>query len=79
MQYTHPLDRLIYRLRGPILLVAALSMPIMLFSYGKMALLALDAWPGWAFGCALAAHIIGWIGLGCLVDSLTEKRQSQER
>lgn len=79
MQYTHPIDRLMYRLRGPIIVLAALSMPVMLFSYGKMALLALDAWPGWVFGCAFAAHIIAWVGIGCLVDSLTEKRQSQGR
>ena len=79
MQNTHPLDRLMYRLRVPILAVAALSMPVMLFSYGKMGQLALEAWPGWVFGCAFAAHIIVWIGLGCLVDSLTEKRQSQGR
>ena len=79
MQYTHPIDRLMYRLRGPILVIAALSMPVMLFSYGKMALLALEAWPGWVFGCALAAHIMGWIGIGCLVDSLKERNQSQGR
>lgn len=79
MQYTHPIDRLMYRLRGPIIVIAALSMPVMLFSYGKMILLALEAWPGWMFACAFAAHIMGWIGIGCLVDSLKERHQSQER
>ena len=79
MQYTHPIDRLMYRLRGPIIVIAALSMPVMLFSYGKMILLALEAWPGWMFACAFAAHIMGWVGIGCLVDSLKERHQSQER
>lgn len=74
MQYTHPLDRLVYRLRVPLLVLAMLSAPVMLFSYGKMAMLAYEAWPGWVFACAIIAHFVAWVGIGCLFDSLRERR-----
>lgn len=75
MQYEHPIDRLVYRLRVPIIILAALSAPIMLISYGKMFLLAVEAWPTWIIVVVLISHLMGWIGIGCLFDSLSERRK----
>jgi hypothetical protein len=75
MQYEHPIDRLVYRLRVPILILAALSAPIMLISYGKMFVLAASTWPTWVIVPVFIAHLMGWIGIACLFDSLSERRK----
>ncbi len=78
MEYTHPIDRLVYRLRWPIVWVAAISAPVFLFSYGKMMILAYDAWSGWAFGLAFTAHLVTLLSVASLFDSQQERRQSKE-
>lgn len=56
-------------LKNIALLVILLSVPVMLFTYGwGMILLYREA--GFAvFLPACVAHIIGWIGIGSLLDS----------
>lgn len=74
MEHTHPLDRLGVKLRGLLAFLAIPALPVFLFSYVKMLSLAYYAWPGWLFAIALAAHLVGWLGISALFDSLKERR-----
>ena len=78
MQYTHPLDRLVYRLRFPIVVGAVISAPVMLISYGMMMVDFVMAQPGWLGAIIFASHFTGWIGLSALFDSLKEKQQTRQ-
>lgn len=66
------------RLRGPLIALIYVSGPIAAFSYAKMALLALESWPGWVFAIVAIAHVIAWLGLASLIDIRREQRQNQQ-
>ena len=76
MDYTHPLDRLVYRLRKPIIAAIYLAGPITLFSYGWGIKQIFDVAPGWVTALVVVANIIVWAGIGCLFDQQQERRQS---
>jgi len=78
MDYTHPLDRLMLRLRTPIMIGAGFAAPVMVYSYGWLMVKAYELMPGWAFAASFIAHLIVWVGIGCLVDSLREQHPSKE-
>ena len=68
MQHSHPIDRLAVKLRPAIVWLAVLCLPVFLLSYGGMLFLAFYAWPGWVFAIAVAAQIVGWLGISALFD-----------
>lgn len=76
MDYTHPLDRLMFRLRTHFMIGAGIAAPVMLYSYGWLMVKAYELMPGWASAATLIAHLVVWVGIGCLVDSLREQRHS---
>lgn len=78
MDYTHPLDRLMLRLRTPIMIGAGFAAPVMLYSYGWLMVKAYELMPGWAFATTFIAHLIVWVGIGCLVDTLREQHRPKE-
>lgn len=78
MRYTHPLDRLMFRFRWLIFALTVISAPITLISYGKMMLLAYEAWPSWVFIPVFIAHLVTLVSVGSLFDSQQERRQLTE-
>jgi hypothetical protein len=78
MCYTHPIDRLIVNLRPAIAVLAVLAFPVFLFSYAQMLIAAYQSWSGWAFAIALASHVVGWLGISALFDSLQERQQKPQ-
>lgn len=56
-------------LKNIALLVILLSVPVMLFTYGWGMLLLYKEAGLFVFIPACVAHIIGWIGIGSLLDS----------
>lgn len=77
MLQEHPLDRTMRRLRVPIFVVSLLASPVMLYSYGWMMMRSYEWMPGWAFAATFIAHLIGWVSIGCLIDSLSERRTAR--
>ncbi len=76
--YEHPIDRLTHRLRLPIIVVAVVSLPVFLITYGLMVRYALTTWPWWGSAALVVSHLMGWLGIGSLFDMRQEKRQSSE-
>lgn len=74
MQHAHPVDRLAKKLRPALAVLAALAFPVFLFSYAQMIIAAYYSWAGWAFSIALGSHLLGWLGLSALLDSLRERQ-----
>lgn len=56
------------------MVLAVLSAPVFLISYGFMLKHALTTWPWWASAITIAAHITGWLGISALLDSRQERR-----
>lgn len=75
MQNEHPVDRFARRIRGAVVFLAAICLPVFLVSYGWMLVLAYYAWPGWAFAIAVGSQILGWLGVSALFDSRQERRR----
>lgn len=69
-----PIDRLMRRGRGFILVLTALCFPIFLISYGFMVHAMLTTWGWWAVPASVA-HCIGWLGIASLFDIQQERRQ----
>lgn len=78
MRYTHPLDRLFYRLRWPIVGLGIISAPICVYSYGKMMVLAYETWSGLAFALTAIAHLVTLCAVASVFDSQQERRQLTE-
>jgi hypothetical protein len=74
MQYTHPLDRFMVRIRPALIGMAVLSLPVMLISYGVMLANFVTSQPDWLGALVFSAHFVGWICISALIDSLREKR-----
>lgn len=77
MENEHPLDRFGRRIRGPVTFLAALCLPICLFSYGWMVKTALETWPLWASIPAVLSHFTVMLGLASLIDSRQERQNRQ--
>ena len=73
----HPLDRFVRRFRAVFIVGAALCLPIFLVSYGKMIVMAFEAWPAWAFWPSIFAQALIFVGASCLRDSQIERQLSQ--
>lgn len=73
--YTNPIDRAVFRMRGVVLALVYLAGPVFLLSYGWMLKQLWYAAPGWLTAIVVASHLIGWLGIGILLD----KRQEQDR
>ncbi len=78
MRYTHPLDRLIYRLRWPIVGLGVISAPIYVFSYAKMIVLVYETWSTWGFAITFIAHVVMLLAVASMFDSQQERHQSKE-
>lgn len=76
--YTHPIDRLVYRARPVILLLFWVSGPVALYTYGRLAVLAVEQWPWWASLGMVISHLFALVAIGCLFDRQEERRMSQE-
>lgn len=76
MKSTHPIDRLVYRLRKPIIAAIYIAGPVMMFSYGWGVKELYFSAPGWLTAVVVIAHIIVWVGIGSLFDRQQERRQS---
>lgn len=74
MRYSHPIDRLAVKLRPALAVLAVVAFPVFLFSYAQMLIAAYYTWSGWAFAIALGSHLVGWLGISALFDSLKERR-----
>ena len=77
MQKEHPLDRLMRRFRGLLILLLFIAAPVMLLSYGWMMVKAYHALPGLLFSIIFIAHLSGWIGVASLLDSRSEQLPPQ--
>lgn len=75
MQQEHPIDRLMRRLRGPIIAGIVLSGPVMLLSYGWMIKDMLLRAPVWVSVVVIIAHLVTWLGIGSLFDIQQERRK----
>ena len=62
-------------LRGLLIVLAVLSGPVFLFSYGKMIVEMYHAVDGWLFAIVIFSHIIFWLGIASLIDSRSEQAQ----
>lgn len=78
MEYTHPVDRLVYRLRPVIILGAYASLPVFLISYGFMMHWLLTTAPIWASVLTVAAHLTCLLGIGSLIDMRSERQNSPQ-
>ena len=76
MAYTHPVDRFMFRIRGALLIVAALSAPVFLGSYVVMMKWLYEAAPIWVSACVTVSHVIVWLGIAALADIRRERGQS---
>ena len=76
--HSHWLDRFMNAIRWPLIVAAVASVPVFLFSYARMALLAYETWPIWAFSLAAFAHVIAWLGVASLFDTRQSQSQRQE-
>ena len=57
-----------FRLRWPIIVLAALSGPVMLISYGWMLKQLVLTAPGWLTAICVTAHLAAWLGIASLLD-----------
>lgn len=73
MQYTHPLDRFMVRIRPLLIGAAVLSLPVMLISYGWMMKQLFTTAPGWVSVAVLISHLIVWLGISALIDMRSEQ------
>lgn len=78
MQHQHPLDRLAYRLRVPLIVLAVISCPVMLYSYAWGMKQIMAAAPAWVSVLVVVSHIMVWLGIGSLFDMRQEKAPSSE-
>lgn len=73
MRYTHPLDRLAVAIRPVAIIVAALSFPVFLISYGLLLKHAWQTWPWWGTAATLVSHFTVVLGISSLFDSRQER------
>lgn len=78
MPYTHPLDRLVVKLRPALIVLAALCFPAFLITYGLMLKAAFQSWPSWGVAVMVVSHLLGWLGLSALLDSRQERMSRTE-
>lgn len=79
MDNEKPIDAFVRRLRGPIIAVAAVSVPISTLSYGWMVVdfVAKQEW--WLSLIVVTAHFFGILGISCLFDNRQEQLRRQGR
>jgi hypothetical protein len=75
MRYTHPIDRIMLRARTTIVVLAVLSLPVFLVSYGLMMKHAVTTYPVWIAVSVFVSHAIGWLGIASLIDMTRERDQ----
>jgi hypothetical protein len=71
----HIADRIAYKARPVLIIVAALCLPAFLLTYGFMVVDALKTWPWWSSATMAVSHIVLIIGLAGLHDFQQERRQ----
>lgn len=69
MPYSHPIDRLVMKLRPALIVLTALLGPVFLLTYALMLKHALTTWPWWGIAITVPAHFICWIGISALIDT----------
>lgn len=78
MEYTHPIDRLMLRIRPALILGAYASFPIFMVSYGFAMHWLVTTAPLWASVPSVIAHLIVLLGIGSLIDIRSESRRWSE-
>ena len=71
------LDRAVRRARPLIFVVAALSLPAFLLTYGYALKLLFQTAPAWVSVVAFISHVTAAIGASCLADEQKERQLSQ--
>ncbi len=78
MQNEHPIDRFARSVRGPVVVLAAICLPVCLLSYGWMVKSAIETWPLWASIPAIVAQIVVFLGIASLLDTRQERKNRQQ-
>lgn len=74
----HPLDRIARTLRPVFITLAYMTAPVSLIGYGKMLLMAFEAWPWWVSAAVVISQVIVALGLSSRLDARQEERQSRQ-
>lgn len=74
----HPLDRLFRHLRGPLIIMAVLSLPISLLSYAFAMKWLITTAPLWVSIPSVISHILVMLGLAYRIDTPQSPHQSSE-
>ena len=73
----HPIDRLGRAIRPVLIGLAVLAFPVFMFTYGwGLKLILAEVGLGWWLSI-MAAHLLVIFGIAGLIDSRSERRQSQ--
>lgn len=75
MNPIHPVDRLMAKLRGPLIVGAMLCFPVFMVSYGFAMHWLLTTAPLWMSVPSLIAHLVVFLGVGSLIDTQEERRR----
>lgn len=73
MEKEHPLDKFGRAVRTPLMIGAALCLPVMLFSYGWMIKALILAAPVLVSVAVIIAHFVVWLGISSLIDMRQER------
>ena len=79
MDNEKPIDAFMRRLRGPIIAVAAISVPVSTLSYGWMVVDFAARQDWWLSVIVLTAHFFAVLGISCLFDNRQERLRRPER
>lgn len=74
MEYTHPLDRLLYRMRKYVLLAAIIAAPISCYSYAWMVSDLAMALPWWMGIILVLSHLVTLLSIAALFDRRQERQ-----
>ena len=59
------------------MVLAALSFPVFLISYGQMLIAGYERWPVWISVCVTVAHVFTALGASALHDQQQERRSGR--
>ena len=73
MEYTHPIDRALVRIRGLVIVLMIICAPVMLYTYGLIGVEVARDMGAWAIPVVIA-HLVVWLGIASLLDTRLERR-----
>lgn len=68
MNKIHPVDRLMLKLRVPIIIGAALCFPVFMLSYGYALRWLITTAPIWISAPSVISHLVVFLGVASLID-----------